>query len=176
MLIQILQETFQDYDTVESVIEQAFKDAEHTDYTEHHLVNRLRKSEEFIPELSLIAKDNETIVGHALLTKCFIKNDSNSYEVLALAPVSILPSYQGKGIGTMLINKGIELAKSLGFSGIIVLGHEHYYPKFGFKRASLYNIKAPFDVPDSAFMALPLMENGLDDIHGVVNYSPAFFE
>lgn len=74
MNITINQEIEKDYNEVEFVIENAFKNEKHSDHSEHRLVNRLRKSDAFIPELSLVAKDDEKIVGHLMLTKIKIKN------------------------------------------------------------------------------------------------------
>ncbi len=84
--------------------------------------------------------------------------------------------YQNKGIGKALINYGLEVAKNLGYESVVVLGHENYYPKFGFKKASEFDIKPPFEVPDEAFMVLELKENGLKNVSGIVEYSNAFFE
>lgn len=176
MGIKILRETLDDYSVVESVIEKAFKDAEHTDHSEQFLVQRLRKSEEFIKELSLVAVNEKEIVGYAMFTKMIIKNDNKEVESLALAPVAVLPEYQFKGIGSKLIERGLDIAKDLGFQSVIVLGHDKYYPRFGFEKASNYKIKAPFEVPDSAFMALELEKNSLESVSGVVEYSKAFFE
>ncbi len=105
-----------------------------------------------------------------------IKNHDYEYEALALAPLSVLPNYQNKGIGSKLINEGNKIAKELGFKVVIVLGHEKYYPKFGFKKASDYNIKASFEVPDNVFIALELIATGLSGISGTAIYSRAFFE
>jgi len=176
MDIKIYKEEQEDYTTVEEVIKKAFKNAEHTDHCEHNLVSTLRKSPEFVPELSLVAKDKNLIVGHILFTKILIKNHDCEHEALALAPLSVLPSHQNKGIGSKLINEGNKIAKELGFKAVIVLGHEKYYPKFGFKKASNYNIKAPFEVPDNAFMALELTANGLSGVSDTAIYPKAFFE
>lgn len=176
MNVIINKEIEKNYNEVEQVVKKAFENAEHTDHNEHNLVSKLRKSDAFVKELSLVAKDNEKIVGHLMLTKIKIKNDETESESLALAPVSVLPEYQSKGIGSKLINESLCIAKKLGFKSIIVLGHDKYYPKFGFKTASTYGIKAPFEVPDSAFMALELEEKALENVNGVVTYSKIFFE
>ena len=175
-MINIRVEQELDYKIVEDVIENAFLNAELTDNQEHNLVNRLRKSSEFIPELSLVAEIDNKIVGHILFTKINIESNKGSFESLALAPLSVLLDYQNKGIGKALINYGLEVAKNLGYESVVVLGHENYYPKFGFKKASEFDIKPPFEVPDEAFMALELNENGLKNVSGVVKYSNAFFE
>lgn len=119
---------------------------------------------------------DKDIVGHVLLSKIKIIDDDNTVDSLALAPVSVAPDYQKKGIGSKLIRTALKNAIELGYRSVIVLGHKDYYPRFGFKPASLWNIKAPFEVPDEVFMALELADNSLEDVQGIVNYSKAFFE
>ena len=177
MNITIRQEQFEDYVNTENVVRAAFVDMEMSDQTEHELVARIRKADVFIPELSLIAFDTECdkIVGHILLSKINIVNGNHKTPSLALAPVSVLPAYQNQGIGKQLINTALKKATELGFRSVIVLGYPDYYPKFGFKKASLWDIKAPFDVPDETFMALELVSNALDGVTGVVEYPSVFF-
>ncbi|PKR76857.1 GNAT family N-acetyltransferase [Halalkalibacillus sediminis] len=174
MNITIRQETPNDYQATEKVVEAAFKNAEFTDHDEHNLVARLRKSEAFVPQLSLVAEDDNQLVGHIMLSRIRINSESKSIESLALAPVSVLPDYQGKGIGKELIMETLNQARILNFKSVIVLGHPEYYKKLGFRNASLWGIKAPFDVPDDAFMALELEEKSLADVTGVVQYPEAF--
>jgi len=121
-------------------------------------------------------KDKDKQVGHILLSRINIKNDNQTTESLALAPVSVLPEYQNKGIGRSLISKALKKAKELEYDSVVVLGHPEYYPKFGFKKASIWEIKAPFEVPDEAFMVIELRENALDNVSGVVEYPSVFFE
>ena len=172
----IRQEQVQEYVTTENVIKLAFENMEFSDKKEHFLVDRLRKSDAFVPSLSLVAITEENnIVGHILLTKIKIKNDEQVTDSLALAPVSVLPAYQNKGVGTLLINNALLRAKEEGFTSVVVLGHPNYYPKFGFKTASLWGIRAPFEIPDELFMALELEENALKGVSGVVSYAKEFF-
>ncbi|AGA68240.1 putative acetyltransferase [Desulfitobacterium dichloroeliminans LMG P-21439] len=176
MKITIRQETKRDYQTTEDIVKKAFKDAEYSDQKEQFLVSRLRNSKVFVPELSLIGEVDGEFIGHIMLTKLIIENDEREYETLALAPVSVLPEYQNKGIGSKMINEGLRIAKELGFKSVIVLGHEKYYPRFGFRPASRWNIKAPFDVPDESFMALELETGSLAEVIGTVVYPQEFFE
>lgn len=176
MNIRIRKETQKDHESTKTVVEKAFQNEEHSDHMEQFLVAKLRKSDVFIPELSLVAEINENIVGHLMLTKLLIKDGKKNYDSLALAPVSVLPEYQNKGIGSRLIHQSLKISKEMGFKSVIVLGHERYYPRFGFKPASKWGIKAPFDVPDESFMALELEDGSLDGITGTVVYSKEFFE
>ncbi|EOP23954.1 acetyltransferase [Bacillus thuringiensis] len=111
-----------------------------------------------------------------MLSKITIEQGGTTVDSLALAPVSIAPSHQKKGIGGKLITAALEKAKELGYGSVVVLGHPEYYPKFGFERASQWNIKAPFEVPDEVFMVMELRENTLQGVEGIVQYSSAFAE
>ena len=142
--------------------------------SESNLIALLKQNKEFITDLSIVAEMDNELVGHILFSKISIKNKDQEFESLALAPMAVRPSFQNLGVGVKLVLYGIAEAKSLGFTSLIVLGHEKYYPKFGFKSASLWNIKAPFDVPDSVFMALELEEGALKDISGTVIYPKEF--
>lgn len=174
----IRQEQKSDYEVTERVVKIAFASAEQSDQDEHNLVSRIRQSDVFIPELSLVAadKDSDEILGHILLSKVLIDNGNQKTESLALAPISVLPDYQNKGIGKSLIQKALAKAKELEFQSVVVLGHPEYYPKLGFRKSSLWQIKAPFEVPEEALMALELQEGSLDNVSGVIEYPSVFFE
>jgi Predicted acetyltransferase len=165
--ITIQQETKVDHKFVFEVHKQAFKREE-----EAILVDRLRSSPAYIPSLSLVAIIGHRIVGHILFTE--IKIDKRNVHALALAPVAVLPEFQQQGIGGMLIREGLSKATETGYGAVIVLGHEHYYPKFGFVPASKWGVTAPFDVPDNFFMGMELFPGALDGVSGMVEYAPEF--
>lgn len=169
--ISLRQETKDDFKEVFELNHIAFGQE-----NEAKLVDALRKNQTaFIPELSIVATDNNKIVGHILFTKINIKDDTgNLKESLGLAPMAVRPELQKSGIGGQLIKKGFEVAKELGFKSVIVLGHEHYYPRFGFQPADKWKIKAPFEVPSNVFMAIELVTDGLRDISGTVVYPKEF--
>jgi len=170
MNLTIRQENEADYNNVYELNLLSFNEKEEGD-----LVNLLRKTEKFIPQLSLVALLSDEVVGHILFTKIkIIDNNNNEYESLALAPMSVLPKYQKKGIGGKLINKGLDIATKLNFTSVIVLGHEQYYPKFGFVPTKKWNIKPPFEVPTNAFMGIELVKNSLKNISGTVKYPKEF--
>ncbi len=176
MDISMRQERKEDHQKVLIIVEDAFRNEEYSEPTEQILVDRLRKSRAFIPELSLVAEVDHKLVGHIILSKIKINNKVNSFDSLALAPVSVHPSFQKRGIGGLLIRESHRIAKDLGYKSIVLLGHEKYYPKFGYQLAKKYGISLPFDVPDENCMAIELVENGLDGVSGIVEYSSAFNE
>lgn len=168
-MIEIRQENNNDYEEVYNVIKTAFETAEESDGNEQDLVVSLRNSDSFIPELSLVAVRDKKVVGYILFTKIKI----GEHEELALAPLGILPEYQRQGIGGELIKEGHKIAKELGYHYSVVLGSYKYYPKFGYEKASSYNIKAPFEVPDENFMAIKLSDTN-EEIKGTVKYAKEF--
>ncbi len=176
MELTLRQETAADHKAVHQLIEAAFRDEAYSDQQEHFLVARLRKSAAFVPELSIVAESNGKIVGHILLTKIKIKNETASFDSLALAPVSVHPNYQHQSIGGQLIREAHQRAKELGFKSIVLLGHAQYYPRFGYQQASQYGISLPFPAPDENVMVIELVEGALQGVSGEVVYDGAFFE
>ena len=168
-MFEIRQENQNDYKEVYSVVKKAFETAEHSDGNEHDLVTVLRNSKNFIPELSLVAIEDNKIVGYILFTKVKI----GDYEEVALAPLAVLPEFQKKGIGGSLIKKGHEIAKKLGYHYSIVIGSEKYYPKFGYVPAIKYGIEAQFQVDSENFMAVKLNDS-IMEIKGIVEYAKEF--
>lgn len=168
-MIHIRQERRTDHDTVYQVVKTAFATAEHSDGTEHDLVVRLRHSDSFIPELSLVAEVSGDLVGHILFTRAQVAGVA----VLALAPLSVLPDYQRQGVGTALLREGHRRARELGYGYCVVLGSEQYYPRVGYVPASRYGIRPPFQVPDENFMALQLREDA-PDVSGILQYAEEF--
>ncbi len=170
MEVKIRQENKEDIKEVYEINSVAFGQED-----EAKLVDLLRDSDTFVPELSLVALIDEKIVGHILFTKIKIVDQrQNEFGSLALAPLAVIPELQKKGIGGKLIRAGLDKAKELYFKSVIVLGHKHYYPKFGFVPTSKWNIKSPFDVSTEAFMAIELIEDGLKDVCGTVKYPKEF--
>ncbi|MBW8349313.1 N-acetyltransferase [Bacillus sp. IITD106] len=170
--MNIRTETFADYKAVYDLNYEAFAMRE----DESKLVERIRDSEGFIPELSIVAEENSEIVGHILLSKASVIHGDKSTKVIVLAPIAVKPKYQKKGIGSMLINEGLKRVKELDYGLVLLIGHPSYYPKFGFKPARQFGLELrQFDVPDEVFMVCELKAGELDHVQGELQYPPAFF-
>lgn len=142
---------------------------------EARLIEAIRNSEFFVPDLSLVAEtDKHEIIGHILFSVITIETENGSVRSLALAPLAVTPKYQNQGVGSSLVREGLRRSKELGFTSVIVLGHAEYYPKFGFTAASDKGIKSPFEVPDEAFMIYELRPGALNHVQGTVNYPESF--
>ncbi len=172
--ILIRKERKEDHQEVEELIRDAFAKEEHSDHQEHRLVRELRGLDIFLPELSLVAVKDGRIIGHILMTPVRIVNEKTSYPSLALAPVSVAPTMQKEGVGGSLILAAHTKARLMGHRSVILLGHEAYYRRFGYKRASSFGIRLPADMPDENAMAIELGEGGLRGIHGTVEYPAPF--
>lgn len=120
---------------------------------EARIVAAIRASDRFVPELSLVADDHGIVVGHVILSYV----DLGGRRILALGPISVAPERQRRGTGSALMREAIGRADERGEPVIVLLGHPWYYPRFGFRRASELGLEAPGeDIPDEAWMALPL--------------------
>lgn len=137
------------------------------------LVDRLRAKKAII--LSLVAVQENRLVGHALFSPVLIHRENGVVIVAAgLGPIAVLPENQDQGIGGALIKRGIDLCRGVRYRAMIVLGHPNYYPRFGFQAARQFGITCTYDVPDDAFMVLPLEKGALEGISGVASYHPEF--
>ncbi len=168
-MIKIRPETEADYARVYDLVRAAFATAEHSDGNEQDLIVALRKSKNYIPELSLVAEKDGKVIGHVMFTTVKI----GGHEEVALAPLAVDPPYQGHGTGARLVEEGHKVAKKLGYHYFVVLGSDKYYPQFGYENAAKYGIKAPFEVNEANYMVKKL--NDFDgEIKGVVKYAEAF--
>ena len=167
--IQIRQEKQEDYQQLRELVREAFALAEHSDGDEQNLIERIRHSSDYIPELSLVAVSGDIILGHIMFSRISVGQS----EAIALAPLSVRTDWQRKGIGRLLVTAAHGLALKMGYSCSVVLGNPDYYSKFGYEKASNYGIIAPFDVPDEYYMVCTLDKN-CDIPKGYVKYSDAF--
>jgi putative acetyltransferase len=168
MLI-IRQETPEDAAAIRHVNEEAFGQKE-----EAEIVEKLRSRG--VLTISLVAVQDNEIIGHIAFSPVKIESEHSSFEAIALAPMSVLPAYQRKGIGSQLVRAGLEECRRLGHEIIVVLGHPDYYPRFGFIPAKPKGIDCEFQVPDEAWMTLELKEGALAGQRGTVRFQPEFRE
>jgi putative acetyltransferase len=122
--------------------------------------------------LSLVAEVECKIIGHIVFSRMTVETAQGSVAAVSLAPMAILPAHQGRTIGSQLVRRGLDQLRERGERIVIVLGHKHYYPRFGFSPEKARNLASPF--PPEAFMALELSDGALAGVCGVVRYPAAF--
>ncbi len=143
---------------------------------EPKLVDAIRASDGFIPDLSLVAEQDGQIVGHVLFSRAAIRTESRDIPVLVLAPIAVVPELQNQGIGSKLIQAGLERARELDEKIVLLVGHPWYYPRFGFKPARPLGIDYPTPIREEVFMVLELTPGALEGIRGTVAFPPTFDE
>lgn len=167
----IRRETTDDYRAVYDLHFRAFGEED-----EARLVEKIRQSAAYVPELSLVADMAGQVVGHIMFSRISISSGSGEFSALALAPMAVLPGYQNKGIGSLLVMQGLQACRLKDHKIVVVVGHPEYYPRFGFVPARSKGLEVSFEVPDSAFMVIELSKGALEGKGGLVKYSPSFDE
>ena len=184
--ITIRPEQHKDYKEIVSLILRSFREG--TDYSDGTdivaLVEEIRDSEYYIPELSFVAELDGKIAGHFLFSRFPLSpakegghGGAASTEIVMLAPVSVHADYFRRGVGTAMLNMGIEKVKEMGFKGITVEGNFRFYNKVGFRTSSEYNIFPtsgwPMEDP-RCMMCQETYKGSLSGIHGYIVYDMYF--
>jgi putative acetyltransferase len=160
-MIDIRDENPHDWLAVYQAVSSAFGQSAEAD-----LVERLRKAGDTV--LALVAEENGQIVGHVLLSRM-----EAPFPALALAPVSVVPARQRRGIGSALIKAAISRARNESWDAIFVLGDRAYYERFGFDGKAAAGFTSPY--AGEHFMMLKLSP-ALTAATGVLCHAPAFAE
>ncbi|MCA8912358.1 MAG: N-acetyltransferase [Planctomycetes bacterium] len=136
------------------------------------LVDSLREASVH-PFLSMVAVVDSRIVGHILFSPVQVVGKS-TWGAVGLGPMAVLPDFQNGGVGSQLVNAGLDACRAAGHQVIVVLGHPNYYPRFGFKRMSEFGLTCEFEVPDEVLMVAELTPGAIAGRTGEVRYHPLF--
>jgi putative acetyltransferase len=166
-MVEIRSEKPTDYAGVYQVNIQAFGRP-----NEAELIDNLRPVVQ--PHISLVAELEGQIVGHIFFSPVSIESPQASQTAMGLGPVAVLPAYQNQGIGTKLVEAGLEACRQQGHKLIVVLGHPNFYPRFGFIPAGSLGLRFHEPVPEQAFMLLELSPGTPIQANAVVRYHPEF--
>ena len=127
--------------------------------------------------VSLVAEEEDRVVGYVLFSPATIEGRERCVPGMGLAPMAVLPEWQRQGIGSKLLERGLEILRGCSCPFVIVLGHPEYYPRFGFEPASKYGLKSHWEnVPDEAFMVLMFDAEAMEGVSGVARYRDEFDE
>jgi putative acetyltransferase len=159
-----------DQPAIEAVVRAAF--VEHPDEVAS-FVERIRASDEFVPEFALVAEDSTGVIAHLMLSWVGVEGGSRP-RILNLTPMSVRPDRQRMGVGGGLIRDALGRAEAAGEPAVMVEGIAEYYPRFGFERASALGFVAPHPkIPEDAFMVRRLPGYS-SDLAGRIVYPAAF--
>ncbi|RGN46340.1 MULTISPECIES: GNAT family N-acetyltransferase [unclassified Bacteroides] len=167
MDIELRREQSSDYSETENVTREAFWNHYSPACSEHYLLHIMRDCPAFVPELDVVAVCDGKIVGNVVYMKSVIRADNgNSYEVLSLGPISVLPEYQRKGIGVRMIEYTRDIARRMGFAAILLCGDPDYYSRQGFLSAETFGIRTEDDMYADALQVCPLSERAMSGMKG----------
>lgn len=136
-----------DTEEIRAITAAVFRGADHSappvepseDPGEATLISWLRDDPAWIPEISLVALDDDEIIGHVVATRAHV----GSFPALGIGPVSVLPRRQGNGVGSALMHAVLGAADARGEAVVGLLGDPAYYSRFGFVPASTTAVTPP---------------------------------
>lgn len=164
MSINIRGENSGDAQAIEAVTAAAFLHASHTSHTEQYIVGALRRAGQLA--ISLVAEADGDIIGHVAISPVSISDGAPGW--FGIGPISVLPEYQRRGIGSQLMREALRILRARGASGCVVLGEPEYYGRFGFRADP--NLVLP-GLPAEYFQAMAFAAS---KPRGIVRYHEAF--
>jgi putative acetyltransferase len=171
--VTIRPEATDDHDAIRRVVATAFRSD-----TEADLVDRIRASGEYVPEMALVAQVDDEIVGHVMISGAVIRHGTGDRRIVMLSPLAVLPEYQGRGIGSTLVRAAISVARQRGEPLVVVEGSPAYYGRLGFEHSITYGIeiRLPHWAPPEAAQVVRLESFDPSDptLRGTVVYPAAF--
>lgn len=129
------------------------------DASEADLVARLRDTEWWIPELSLVVEQESNVAAHALFTR--LPAGDPERPMLTLGPVAVLEEFQRKGVGMTLVRMGLSRARALGYTAVVAVGPPEFMANCGFRPARPRGLEIEMDVADDAFVVAELRAGGI---------------
>lgn len=127
--IEIRPERAQDIDAIARLTEAAFANEVHSSHTEQHIVNALRRAGQLT--VSLVAVRGDEVIGHVAISPVTVSSGTVGW--YGLGPISVVPGWQGQGVGSALMSAALATLRRLGGVGCVLLGEPAYYGRFGFK-------------------------------------------
>ncbi len=177
--VTIRPETPADYKEIVSLVLRSFREG--TDYSDGTdivaLIEEIRGSEFYIPELSFVAELDGRIVGHFLFSRFPLSatpqgghGGAGGTDVVMLAPVSVHADCLRRGIGSAMLRLGIEKVREAGLAGIIVEGNYLFYNTLGFRTSSEYGIYPVSGYPMTEPRCQMCMETRAGSLNGAGGY------
>jgi predicted N-acetyltransferase YhbS len=175
MDLVIRKESEHDFRQVEELTREAFWNKHAPGCDEHYLAHVMRNHPDFLPELDFVATLGDKIVGNIMYTKSHLINEKSiSIKTITFGPVSVLPEYQKRGIGSTLIQYSMKEAALAGYQVIVIQGHPHDYCKHGFKGSKSMGVSDVEGKFPYSLLVLELEGGGLKNHSWKIDFSPVF--
>ena len=168
--MQIRQAKPADYPVIYDLVKLAFETAKVSDGAEQDFVNTLRARPTFLPELELIAENEEGLaIGHIMLTKTLVTHrDGSPLPALMVAPLCVRLQNRSCGLGGRLMHEGLRRARALGYTCAFLMGDPAYYERFGFRPVVELGLQNESHAPDMYVLGRPIVPGALEGVSGGV--------
>lgn len=175
MNYKIRNEQQEDFYKVEEIVRESFWNLYQPGCEEHLIVHHLRKSKDFVPDLTFVMEVRNEIVGYLTTSFVKIKNKTTEKQMITFTVICISPKHQGKGLGKILINYSINEARRKGYTAVFIAGHRHIYERYGFEGTKKYGVCFPDGKYYKGLMVLPLISDGMKEISGSLYFSESLY-
>lgn len=162
----------EDYSQIYRLVKAAFETAEVSDGKEQDFVLALRKGENYLPDLELVAEQEGELIGHIQFTR-FPIVDGEDIRALLLAPLCVKQKARKKGVDGALIKEGFRRAKDKGYKAVFLVGNPRYYGRFGFRQAETFGFWNVSGIPNTFVLACELERGTLDGSRGEIRFPEA---
>ncbi|MCH5204641.1 MAG: N-acetyltransferase [Oscillospiraceae bacterium] len=164
-----------DYRTVEELTKRAFWNVNFPGCNEHYLAHILRTQADFLPELDFVIEADSKIIGNIMYVRSKLIDENGMVKtVLTFGPLSVLPEYQRKGYGKMLLEHSFVKARELGYEAIVIFGNPENYISSGFRNCKKYNVSLDGGIYPVPLLVKELKEGALDGKRWVYKESSAY--
>ena len=171
--VVIRPESLDDHEAIRRLVTAAFGSE-----AEAALVDRIRASAEYVPEMALVAEAGGEIVGHVMISRAVLRHAGGDRPIVMLSPLAVLPDHQGMGVGSALVRASVGVAGERGEPLVVLEGSPAYYGRLGFEHSLRYGIEIhlPAWAPPEAAQVIRLASFDPDDptLCGTVVYPVAF--
>jgi len=139
--LHIKEPSLSDSEDIKGIHIQAFDESD--DQIIADFAVNLLKEKSFPKPISLIAIQNDEIVGHIAFSPVFLVENDEHFAYI-LAPLAISPEYQKAKIGSILVKHGLDCISNIGSYLVFVYGDSNYYSRFGFQTNLAVNFIPPY--------------------------------
>ena len=161
-------ETPDDHDIIRRVVDEAFGDTDTS-----RIVDAIRASDRFVPELSLVAVSEGQALGHVMSS--YVDLVPVNRRVLQVGPLAVVPSHQRQGVGTALMHETMRIANEMAEPMLLIEGSDVYYGRFGFTRADAHGIEMPPESRAPKFFQIRPLDAYDPTLQGRAVYPPETF-
>ena len=159
-----------DFPAIYALVQTAFQTANVSNGDEQNFVNRLRASDNYLPELALVAEAEGRLLGHIMLTRTFLTTPQGQFPLLLLGPVAVVLEHRNQGIGTALIETVCQRARAFGRQAVILVDNPDFYRRFDFRPAVDFGIRNTNTIPDPFVLVRELVPGALANLRGTITF------